>query len=319
MQASLGDASIAEMNTTRMDGQTYNPDQLLSIAAAMPFLARRRMVILTNPLAKVTNSDAARDKFRKSIEKLPESTMLVLVQNDTLPRTKDKKPHWLERWVDDHPGYALIKAFPPPRGAELVDRIQKQAQAAGGRIDGDAAQHLAQLVDGDLRVAHQEIDKLLAYVNYKRPISFEDVDLLTADTAEGDVFALVDALSARQGQRAMSMLHRLLESSDYYALFGMLARQFRLLIQAREVIDSGGSQGDIQRLVRVAPFVARKLDEQARRFRMPELETAHRRLLEMDEAVKTSKATGELALEFFVSAFTAAPEQTILAARENRS
>jgi DNA polymerase-3 subunit delta len=160
------------------------------------------------------------------------------------------------------------------------------------------------MVDNDPRLADKEIEKLLAYVNYKRPIEFDDVQALTVDSGQGDIFALVDALSKREARRAMEMLQRLLEYGDYYAIFGMIARQFRLLILAREVIDQGGQKGDIQRELRQHPYVAEKLLGQARFFALPELERVYHRLVEMDEAVKTSQVPDRLALELFVSEFT---------------
>jgi DNA polymerase-3 subunit delta len=92
----------------------------------------------------------------------------------------------------------------------------------------------------------------------------------------------------------------------------MIVRQFRLLILAREVIDQGGRKEQIQAVLSLHPFVAGKLDGQARRFQMNELEEAYRRLVQVDETVKTSQAPEALALEYFISAFIAAPEQSLV-------
>lgn len=318
MFAGLGDPVTADMNTTRLDGATYNLDQLLTVAGALPFLARRRLVILTNPLAKL-NSEPVREKFRSQLEKIPPTTALALVQNKLLTSKQDRKNHkvhWLERWAEkwnhEHPGAVLVKTYPTPEGAELVDRIIKMARAAGGSMDPDAADLLAGLVDGNLRIAALEVDKLMAYVNYGRAIHFEDVQAITADTNQGDVFDLVDALSSQNGPRAMGMLTRLLEYNSYYELFGMVVRQFRLLIMAREVIDQGGRKEQIQAALKIHPYVAEKMDAQARRFQINDLEEAYRRLALVDEAVKTSQAPEDLALEYFVSAFIAAPGKSLI-------
>ncbi len=186
----------------------------------------------------------------------------------------------------------------------MIKRIQSTAKKAEGQITPAAAELLATLVDNDPRLADQEVEKLLAYVNYSRPVDFDDVQAITADTGGGDIFALVDALGSQDGRKAMGMLQRLLEYQDYYAIFGMVVRQFRLLIQSRELIDQGGQAGDIQRQLHQHPFVAEKLLGQARRFALPELERVYRRLLETDEAVKTSKMPERLALETFVAGVT---------------
>jgi len=185
------------------------------------------------------------------------------------------------------------------------------AVSLGGQIKPDAARALAFLVDGDLRMVDQELQKLLAYVNGKRPISEEDVMTLTADANQGDIFTLVDALAMRDARNSMRMLHRLLEYNDYFAIFGMITRQFRLLIQTREALDQGIPENAVASFLKINPYVAGKLLQQARRLTMSELENAYRRLLEVDKAVKTSQADDELALEIFVTTFTAAPSEPL--------
>jgi DNA polymerase-3 subunit delta len=309
----LGDPALAEMNTTRLDGNTFDPDQLLSAAGAMPFLARRRLVILTHPTARL-NSPTARKKFLEQLSRIPPTTALILIEPKTLTADRDRRKnqvHWLEKWVIENPGRAQWIHAPQPKGDQLTQRIQKMVASYGGQMKPEAARALAFLVDGDLRLADQEIQKLLAYVNRQRPVSEEDVMAITADSNQGDIFELVDALAMRDARNSMRMLHRLLEYNDYFAIFGMITRQFRLLIQVREALDRGVSEGSIASYLKIHSFLSAKLVQQARRLTMSELENAYHRLLEVDKAVKTSQADGELALEIFVTTFTAAPTEPL--------
>jgi DNA polymerase-3 subunit delta len=159
-------------------------------------------------------------------------------------------------------------------------------------------------VDSDPRLAEQEIDKLLAYVNYSRPVEPDDVELLTADVGQGNIFALVDALGNQNGKLAMSTLHRLLEQQDPFSIFGMIVRQFRLLLLTREILDRGGGRTEIIKGAHVAPFVADKLIPQARRFSLPALEAIYHQLLDVDERVKTGETPADLALDTLVAALT---------------
>jgi DNA polymerase-3 subunit delta len=99
-------------------------------------------------------------------------------------------------------------------------------------------------------------------------------------------------------------LHRLLESEDEFALWGMVIRQFRLLIQAREILDARGNQNDMARALGVHPFVAEKAAQQAARFSIDSLEFIYRRLLAIDEGVKTGQVTLDLALDTLVVELT---------------
>ena len=182
--------------------------------------------------------------------------------------------------------------------------IQDRTREEGGQITPQAAVLLATLVDDNPRLADQEIRKLLAYINYQRSIEPDDVDALTADYGQGDIFEMVDALGNQDGRRAMGMLHRLLESQDPFSIFGMIVRQFRLLLLAREILDAGGQPNDAVRALKLHPFVAGKMFDQARHFTLPVLERIYHRLLDIDEAMKTSQMSGDLALDTMVAALT---------------
>ena len=163
---------------------------------------------------------------------------------------------------------------------------------------------MAHLVNDNPRQAEQEIHKLLAYVNYQRAVETDDVQNLTTDSSQGDIFAMVDALSAKDGRKALQVLHKLLEEEDPRGIFPMIIRQFRLLILAREILDDQGPGANFARLMGVHPFVADKTVRQASQFSLPVLEAVYRRLLEMDEALKTSQVEGDIALDTLVASFT---------------
>jgi DNA polymerase-3 subunit delta len=306
MEKRVGDPASAALNVTRLEGNDYNLNELLSVASVMPFLADRRLVVLVEQLKRLSGS-VARDRFRDQLSKIPDTTALVIVEYHTLTIEKDRRKdriHWLEKWASEQGERVYLRNFPLPRGDMMVRRIQEQAGQAGGQITRQGAELLSSLVEGDPRLADQEIHKLLAYVNYNRPVEPDDVELLTADLGQGNIFAMVDALGNQNGRLAMGMLRRLLEQQEPIPIFGMVVRQFRLLLLAREVLDHGGNKGDITRQLKVPPFVADKLILQARRFSIPVLEAIYHRLLGIDEAIKTGKVPGDLALDTLVAALT---------------
>jgi DNA polymerase III subunit delta len=306
LEAELGDAATASMNITRLDGRNLDVNALPGAANAMPFLAKRRLVIVNKPLGGLS-SQAARDKFKAVLEKVPPTTQLVVIEDRELTSDKERrahKIHWLEKWASEQGGRVQVKSFPLPKRHEIVNWIQERARLAGGQMTPAAASLLASLVGDEPRQADQEIHKLLAYVNYVRPVEPDDVQAVTVDIGEGDVFAMVDALGSRDGRKAIGMLHRLMEAQDPFSLFGMIVRQFRLLLLAREIMDGGGRSLDVAQKLRVPPFVADKIIHQAKNFSLPVLEAVYHRLCDLDEGMKTSQISGDLALDTLIAAFT---------------
>lgn len=311
LQDKLGDPSMASVNTTRLDGRSAALNEIEAAAQAMPFLVSRRLVIVTNPLAKL-NSPAARKKFLEMLAKIPPTTALVLVENRLLTEGRERrngKLHWLEEWGEQAGERAFVRTFALPHGPAMAGWIQERAKVYAGQFTREAADRLAGLVGDEPRLADQEIQKLLAYANFTRPVEPDDVDALTPSMRQGDIFEMVDALGEGNGRRCQEMLHRLLKEQEAISILGMIVRQFRLLLLANEVLGQGGNDALVARELKIHPFVAGKVALQARHFTLPVLEAIYRRLLEVDEAIKSGQMEDILALDLLVARLTNQPAQ----------
>ncbi|HEU0293607.1 MAG TPA: DNA polymerase III subunit delta [Anaerolineales bacterium] len=294
------DPTSADMNTARLDARAMNENDLNTAVNSMPFLAKRRLVLLANPSAKY-NNQAARKKFLEFIEKAPDTTRLVMYEQ---VEARDLEKHWLVKWAEKNQKLIQPRAFMLPRLKDMTGWIINETKQQGGQIEPRAADMLKDMVGVDTRQAGMEITKLLAYVNWARQVNVQDVEAVCVVTSQQSVFDFVDALSNGNGKSAQHLLHRLLETEDPFTLWGMVVRQFRLLIQAREILDGRGSKEDVARALGVHPFVAEKTTGQAAHFSIESLEAIHHQLLRIDEGVKTSQVTLDLALDTLVAELT---------------
>jgi DNA polymerase-3 subunit delta len=288
------------MNTAHLDARTMSETELNNAVNAMPFLAKRRLVLLENPSAKY-NKAALRKKFLEYIENAPDTTRLVMYES---VEPKETGRHWLLKWAQKNNKRIQTKAFMLPRLWEMTGWIVNETKKQDGQIEPPAAEMLKDMVGVDTRQAGMEIAKLLAYVNWQRSISTSDVEAVCIVTSQQSVFDFVDALSNGNGKAAQHLLHRLLESEDPFSLWGMVIRQFRLLLQAREILDGRANKDDVTRALGVHPFVAEKTTGQAGRFSVESLEHVYRKLLSIDEGVKTGQVTLDLALDMLVVELT---------------
>ena len=293
-ESEFPDPTTAGMNTARLEARSVSENDLNNAVNAMPFLAPRRLVILANPSAKYSKPNE-RKKFEEFLSAAPGSVRLVLYES---VEPRDAERHWLVKWAAK--GGAKAQGFMLPRQKDMPGWIINETKNQSGVMEPSAAAKLAEMIGTDTRQAGMEIAKLLAYVNWERPVKLADVETVSIVTAEPDIFAMVDALAEGKSGAAQKLLHRLLENEEAFALWGMVIRQFRLLLQAREVIDARGMIPDVQEALGVHPFVAEKVYAQAKRFPMATLELIYHRLLAMDEAAKNGQVTLDLALDMFV-------------------
>ncbi len=301
--AGPGDSALADIDNLRLDGRTVSMSDLETAISTLPFFSPRRVVILIHPLARLASSNN-KDKFLALLGKIPNSVTLVLIEYKSLTDERARKKrqfHWLEAWAMQAGERVELTYCPLPRPAEMPARIQAMVKDQKGQITPEAARQLAVLIGENPRVVDQELQKLLAYVNYSRPIQIDDVQHLTEDQAQGDVFTMVDAMGNRGARQAVNMFHRLLEQQDAISIFGMVVRQFRLLLLTREIIDGRGQIKDVAGMLHLHPYVAEKIYAQARRFPLETLEEIYHRVLEMDVSIKTGEIDADLALDSFIA------------------
>src|SRR5829696_2568020 len=295
-ESDFTDPTSADMNTARLEARSVSEDDLNNAVNAMPFLAKRRLVLLQNPSAKYNNPNL-RKKFFGFLEKAPDTARLVMFES---VEPKEAEKHWLVKWAEKNSKSIQTRAFMLPRLKDMPGWMINETKNQNGQIEPRAAEMLKDMVGVDTRQAGMEIAKLLAYVNWARPVTAQDVEAVCIVTSQQSVFDFVDALANGNGKVAQHLLHRLLESEDEFSLWGMVVRQFRLLIQAREILDGRGNQNDVARALGVHPFVAEKTTQQAAHFSIETLEQIYRRLLRVDEEVKTGQLTLELAMDTLV-------------------
>ena len=81
----------------------------------------------------------------------------------------------------------------------------------------------------------------------------------------------------------------------------MIRRQFRLLARARSLLDEGTPRLEVASTLKVPPFVARKLEEQARKMGEEDLENALALVLDLERGLKGgSDLADELQVELAV-------------------
>ncbi len=313
MRAKMGDPQFADLNISLLDGRRTSLGELQHACDAVPFLSDKRMVIVEGLLARLeprrrkgaeeepkeedqeeSNADLV-EGLKAYLERLPESTRLVFLETKTLSKSNP-----ILKNAQGKKEIAYVKEFQPPKASALPHWITERAAEKGGAIEDDAARELAAHVGSDLRLLDNEIDKLLVYAG-SAAIRGEDVRALVASVRETNIFELVDAIGDRETTRALRLLHEMLDQNAHpLYLLTMIHRQFRLLMQVKDLTVRGLAHAAIVQKTRQSPFVMEKVEKQAPKFTLPQLEATYARLLETDLAIKSSRSDPIVALDTLV-------------------
>jgi DNA polymerase III delta subunit len=179
--------------------------------------------------------------------------------------SRDRMEGWLASRAKE-----LGVAFGPGAARVLAERIG--AYVREGDVDRRRQSELA----------NSELEKLALY----RPsgtISRDDVAELVSEAVPGSTWAMLDAVAGRRVKEATVLLERLLsQATPLPVLVSQLHRRLRELVIVREHLDAGTRPPELVRALKVQPFRAQKLAEQARAWEIQELEAALSGLLELD-------------------------------------
>jgi DNA polymerase III subunit delta len=283
-----------DINLEILDGAEKPLNEIMAAAIAMPFLADKRLIFIHNlPDApktrnpdEATQKDEKRDedlrKFEKSLDDIPDSSVVVFIQPNP-----DKRRSFYKKLS----AKAEVKEFPLLSGEPLVKWLKNEVKAKGASIDSDTAEYLISLTGQNLWRLAQESAKLASY-NPEQPITKDAIDQIVVPTLEANIFHFTDALGTKDHKKAIQNLHRTMAAGENLRqVFYMIVRQFRLLIQASGYVanNPNGNSMAFAATFKLHPFVARNTLGQLKHFKQSELTDAYARLLDIDTGLKTSK------------------------------
>jgi DNA polymerase-3 subunit delta len=292
LQRQLGDPDLLALNTARFDGRKVSLSELQHVCDSVPFLSKRRLVIVED---LIKNKPAFLDELVEYLAHLPETTSLVFLESGSIPANN----RIVQLAQSSEMGYVKLHIL--LEGNQLERWVRQRVKSAGGRISPRAAHLLVANVGSNLVLMANEIEKLVLYTG-EGVVEPEDVEKLCTYVAEASVFELVDAVGNRHGKKAARLLHnKLAEGTDPARLFAMIVRQFRLLIQVKELAVAGRKPPDIAQKLHLHSFVTGKVYQQSANFSQPQLEQIYAHLLEMDVGVKTGRRNMLTALDLFIA------------------
>lgn len=176
-----------------------------------------------------------------------------------------------------------IQEFIPLTNGQILSFIKQEANSYQKDIDAQAASLLITLTGGDLWLISSEIKKLAYRNSDKKIIETADINEMVPGLYSDDIFALTDALSAKNKSLSTQLLEEQYAAGlgDEYIIV-MLIRQFKILLQIRSALDNNLSPNEITSQLKLHPYVIKKGLSQARNFQAVNLKNYLNILIHLD-------------------------------------
>jgi DNA polymerase-3 subunit delta len=278
-----GSASTSKRRARTLDGI----EQHLGMA---PLFGAGTLVVVRQP-AGLLAEKAARARLIELVAMVPPGNAMCVTDLTASAAKSPAARGALRDAIKDAGG--VVQEFKAPGVGQFEPWLKKRAVELEIELQPAAARLLAERVGGHIResdtdrrrrteLANGELEKLSLY----KPggtVTAEDVDALVTETIPGSTWAFLDAVGARAGAGATQLAERLLnDGTPLPVLVSQLYRRLRDLILVREHLDSGSTPPQIVKELKLQPFRAKKLAEQARNWSSPALDAALVDLLALD-------------------------------------
>lgn len=271
-------------------------DDFSSLIGSPPFMSRSRVTVIKNSnwwSTKAPSTPKEVEAWKSCLSNIPEYSLVVFLEDKVDKRKKQLIDH------ADHVGEVF--EFGIQNETELSNWIMKKFYECQIEIQPACVSSLISRVDSSMQVLLNEITKITLYCQNKgvKTVDMNLLDRLSIPDVHASVFNMTDAIGMKDPGRAMAILNDLILLKEPIPKIRlMLARHFRQLICAKEI-------GDYNALIaqlKLRPFVARNLMNQARGFTMDQLERIYGLCFDSDQWVKTGRMEDRTSMEVLLAA-----------------
>lgn len=281
------------MNYAYYEGKGVNVKEIIDLAETLPFFAERRLIILED----TGFFKNAAPELSEYIKEMPDSTNMIFVESEVDKRSK------LYKAVQNKG--RVIELSRQDEGT-LLRWISGSVKREGKQITEGAARHFLAKVGTDMENIQKELEKLFCYTLEKDAISIEDIETICTTQITNQIFDMVNAVAEKSQRKALDYYYDLLALKEPpMRILFLLTRQFKLLLEVKELDKKGFARKDIASLTGLMPFVVGKYQEQARSFSRKELRAIMEESVDIEEAVKTGRLSDTLGVELFIMKYSA--------------
>ncbi len=291
-KALLGDGD--DMNFHYFEGKNISSGKVIDLAETMPFFAERRVIMLENSglftrggeeLAAYLASPAATAYF-VFVE-------LAVDKRSKLYKAATAKGRAVEFKAQDE---AVLKRW-------ILGFLKKENK----RITEKDLNFFLEKTGSGMENIRGELEKLFCYCLERDVVTAQDIEAVCSRQVSSQIFDMVNAVAQRRQKAALELYYDLLALKEPpMRILFLIARQFNLLLQVKELRNKGYDANMIGEKTGLAGFIARKYVAQASKFKEEDLRRALTDCVETEEAVKTGRMNDVMSVELLIVKYSAA-------------
>lgn len=227
--------SKENIDVDQIEAEEVAPDNLSNYLNTLPFLSSMRILVIKNAQKLNREIENIIIKYLKNPSPFTSLILFVRKETDTERYSVGAELRDFIRNTGDIINCRLKTE------QEFLEFINDYLTEYGKKMEESALFYFLALSGKNLYNITSELDKLITYIGEKITITREDVEKVVIKYPEAFIFDLIDAISNKQLQKSLNILEELLKRKieKPEKILAMIARQFRLIWQAKFLVKKG--------------------------------------------------------------------------------
>lgn len=279
-------ASQREAALTRYSITDFNESTIAQLK--VPTFFADKQVVIVYGIERMKKKDI--DIIRTYLEN-PSDHALLILEGETVPEALNK--------LKDPNLY--IRTSKRQFENELAHVAQSIMKKSDRHINPEALTLLLERVGGSESFLRSACEKLILSSERQTEITEDMVIGLVENMSTYDVYALTNALSAKDIDQTLIVLDALIaDGAKEIELIGIIGWQIRRLLEGRILHENGHSLQEIGRSLKIYPKYVRLFGDQLKKFSLVEIRHILDELTELDIRIKSGLADARRDLELLL-------------------
>lgn len=284
--------NIDDINISRYELDSSNFQDIIDDASTISLFAAKKLIIVNNAyLFTSANKSGNVTLFEEYIPNYNPDTIIIFKLNESKIDERKKVVKLIKK-------YGVVKDF--NKKDNTYDMVKTLFD--NYHISKDNINYLIERIGEDIYTLKQEIDKIKLYKNDNLEITREDINNLTSQNIEMDMFKLMDAIINDNKEEALNLYQEMLKYNlEPIQIIISLANKYRLMYQAKELYIKGYNENEIcKELGQQNPKYIYILIKNGRQYDSNKLISILKSLADLDFNIKSGFVNPNLAFELFI-------------------
>ncbi len=278
-----------EVNISKYDLENDSINAVIDDSMTLSLFDDKKLVICENANMFTGNSSGASEVMLAYLNNPNPNTTLVLTVNHEKLDERKKITKLIKKIGEVKEFNQDINSF------EAVKREFKDYN-----ISASAINLLIDRVGKNPLILKQEIAKLKLYKD-NNTITNEDILEVTHKKIDADIFKLIDYIVCNDKEHALELYYEMVKlNEEPIKVIIILANQFRLMYQSKNLLKRGLSEKAIAETLKVHPYRVKLALQNSRKYSSEMLLDYISDLADMDIDIKTGQIDKNLALKLFI-------------------